>query len=90
MSLISFVMHFYNFAENLIGKQRRLDVAMQRYEANLKRKALEFQAKMQQKIEERAREEARKAKEEEDRLKVNLINFYLVLNLSNGQFKFLN
>ena len=73
-------MHFDNFAENLIGKQRRLDVAMQRYEANLKQKALEFQAKMQQKIEERAREEARKAKEEEDRLKVNLIHFYYNLD----------
>ena len=90
LDLDQFCNAFNNFAENLIGKQRRLDVAMQRYEANLKRKALEFQAKMQEKIEERAREEARKAKEEEDRLKVNFIHFYLVLNLSNGDFEFFN
>ena len=57
----------YVFTENLIGKQRRLDVAMQRYEISMKRHQVQQQILMQQKIEELEAEKLKKAIEEEAR-----------------------
>ena len=57
----------YIFTENLIGKQRRLDVAMQRYEISMKRHQVQQQILMQQKIEELEAEKLKKAIEEEAR-----------------------
>ena len=51
----------YIFTENLIGKQRRLDVAMQRYEISMKRHQVQQQILMQQKIEELEAEKLKKA-----------------------------
>ena len=65
-----FILFFlFSFSEELIGKQRRMEVANIRYEGKLKRLAIEEQMKMQQRIEEQAERQRRLAIEEQMKIK---------------------
>ena len=64
-----FFVCFCFFSEQLIGKQRRMEVANIRYEGKLKRLAIEEQMKMQQRIEEQAERQRRLAIEEQMKIK---------------------
>ena len=68
---MQFLFYFFCFffSEELIGKQRRMEVANIRYEGKLKRLAIEEQMKMQQRIEEQAERQRRLAIKEQMKIK---------------------